>query len=87
METTERIAWQEATYAGWRGTVDGVPMFSISWGTKRDDPKPWKVRSDLPGFKRDLAAETPEGAKALCERMLVRFVTRVGAAFPEDGAR
>lgn len=78
-----RITWTEGRYSSHSGCVNGLELFTINWGTTRQDPKPWKVRTRLPiVFKQDADATIGE-AKARAERQLMAFLDRIGASFDE----
>lgn len=82
----QRIVWSEAPYAGAYGRIGGFKLFSISWTTMRDDPEPWKLRTELPvslaKVKTDFAEL--EEAKAKAERVMTSFIQKLGAKWIED---
>jgi hypothetical protein len=85
------IDWKQAKYSGERGTIaDGrVEIGSINWGTTRNDPKPWKLRIDLPGFRNERAFTSMPEAEEAAEVILKGFVELIspvaGALVVEGG--
>ncbi|WP_101790999.1 hypothetical protein [Nonomuraea indica] len=86
-----RITWKETKYAGEDGYVGRLRLFSISFGSRRDEPT-YRLSSDLQGFSpkawKDDAADV---LKARAERILEAYVRELGAVFPdsssEEGSR
>jgi hypothetical protein len=63
-----------------------IKIASIGWSTQRNDPKPWVLRTELPGWKSGRHHETVDDAKASAERILQTFVRALtdGSAPEED---
>lgn len=60
---------------------------SIYWnGRGRNDPKPWKLKTELPGYQSERGFETPEEAQATADRILARFVETATAALEASKA-
>lgn len=78
---TARIEWRPrmSPYGrgviGLNGFVGDVRCFSVGW-QKLDT---YYVETTLPGFKIGITREGEAEAQALCERMLARFLERIGA--------
>lgn len=76
-----RITWTEPAdrYSGPVGHItiaDGrVKIASISYSVKRNDPKPWVLRTEIPGWTNARHHETREAAQESAERILTAFVT------------
>jgi hypothetical protein len=83
-----RIAW---TNTGYHGEPVGhitvgdarIKIASVSWSTKHRDPKPWVLRTQIPGFTNARHYETRDKAYAACEQMLTTFVTAMRPPAPE----
>lgn len=79
--THHPIEWREDRYST-HGYVGGVMLFTYFWDATRpmdaSDEKPWAVTTRLPGFKT-VRAVNPEGCRAIAEKMLRRFIERIGA--------
>jgi hypothetical protein len=82
----QRILWGQGQYASYYGQIGGFRFFTISWGTKRNDPEPWKLDTDLPIFLAKVKTdfESVDQAKAMAERVMNSFVTKIGAKWVED---
>lgn len=86
MDTPSRLVWEDVVIGtGARGylpqPVSGrILIATISWGSQRNDAKPWKLYTTLPGYVKPRSFETIEAAKASAERILQNFVTMVIAA-------
>lgn len=79
-----RITWKTGKYDGANGTVGKLSLFSISWKTRREDPK-YTLRTTLQGFAgQQWQDDDPKVLEARAERVLVAFVTELGAAFPAE---
>lgn len=86
--TASRIEWREPTSptaSGEYGYVGGLHLFTYFW-RGQSKTEPYGFQTTLPGYRRDLRASSPETAKVACEVLLVRFVRKIGAAFPADAA-
>lgn len=74
-----RITWTQNAYGGEVGIVTiaktDVKIASISYSVKRNDPKPFVLRTEIPGWKNARHHETADAAKASCERILRSFAT------------
>lgn len=83
---TALITWTDGAYSNHTGRVGGIPLFSINWGTTRDDARPWKLRTHLPITFKYGGGATMDDAKAAAEKVLAGFVSRIGATFtdPEE---
>lgn len=86
MEIT-RIAWTENVgrgYSGWSGEVNGKKLFTINWSAVRGEG--WKLTMLLPFAirKETLVNKDDQVLKELAERILVAFVKKLGAQFPEE---
>lgn len=75
-----RITWTEPAdrLSGQVGHItiaDGrVKIASISYSVKRNDPKPWVLRTEIPGWTNARHHETREAAQESAERILTSFV-------------
>lgn len=80
------IVWEAPLYGV--GRVGYLPLkvsgrakiASIYYGTTRNDPKPWKLRTELPGYRSERGFESIEDAQATMDRILKHFVETVTAA-------
>jgi len=76
-----RVSWTDAQLVGWIGHMqnDGhaVKIASISYSVKRNDPKPWVLRTGLPGWVNARHFETIDGAQDACERILLAFAAAI----------
>ena len=82
----KRVEWRRHEF-GHHGYVGGIRLFQVSWGLTSDKAKPWVLRANLPGMKESHRTATVEDAQVLAERLLQRFVSKIGAAFeatPQD---
>lgn len=74
-----RITWTQNAYGGEVGHVTigktDVKIASISYSVKRNDPKPYVLRSEIPGWKNARHHETADAAKASMDRILRTFAT------------
>lgn len=80
-EPEQRITWNRSRYGTLRGTVGGIEIASISQSTRRGD-NTQHLRTELPGYTSERAAEDAEAAQALAETILAEFVAKLGAEFP-----
>lgn len=82
------ITWERTPYNGWRGSLrmDGttVEIATISWSSIRNDPAPWILRTDLPGWRQERSFDVADDAKAAAERMLRAFVRLAWTAVPVE---
>jgi len=82
-----RITWTDTGYGSGDvghvtiGTTD-LKIASISYGVKRNDPKPWVLRTEIPGFTNARHYDSREKARAACERMLTTFTTAMRPPAP-----
>ena len=83
---TERIVWEPVDngygVSGYRGylplPVSGrMHVASTSWSVKRNDPKPYVLRTELPGWKLARHFETEADARQAVERILLSFIRAV----------
>jgi hypothetical protein len=83
-----RIEWRESGL-GYSSTglpdghVDGVRLFTISWRGGKETP--WAITTSLPGVSVHPAASVDD-ARARCERVLERWLTRMTNATAPDPA-
>jgi hypothetical protein len=87
------LTWTPSRYAGAYAKLGKLGLFSYSWGTTRQDPKPWKLRSSLPGMSgKEWPFETKAECEAKAEELLRQFAAYLwaqGVRFPgqrEEGA-
>lgn len=73
-----RLDWAETPHS-WCGTVDGLELFTIIWGVDRGDPRPWKLRSGLPGVG-GTGHGSVQGAKTAAQERLTAWGARVFGA-------
>ena len=78
----KRIEWRVGQYAT-TGCVNRLRVFSIQRSLTREDPLPNIVVHSLPGMKTRVGFATLEEAQDFAERVLDRFVARVGAVWPD----
>lgn len=69
-----KIEWTQRDYSE-SGKVGELVLFTVGYQSQGRH----YVRTWLPGFKRDINRPSNEEAKALCEKMLDRFLERIGA--------
>jgi len=87
-----RITWTDAQYAGQVGRVDitlgkttsTVKIASISYSLKRNDPKPWVLRTEIPGWTSARHFDTVESAQRAAERIIQHFVDAMLRAVTAD---
>lgn len=88
---TNRIRWQETrpgTSLGYVGTLE--PWAFQVWQSREDYDDvvlgEWVLSIQLPGALRERLphGNDPEALKAEAERWLERFVSSLGAVFPEE---
>lgn len=76
-----KITWTEIPHGGFIGhvTVNGhdVKIASISWTVKKNDPHPWILRTEIPGWKNARHHMTEKAAQESAERILVSFATAI----------
>jgi hypothetical protein len=78
---TARIEWTASTHTE-VGRAGGIRLFEITWGVRRDNPRPWKLRSTLPVKFTYPGGASKDDAKAHAEKILTAFVEKIGATFP-----
>lgn len=87
----DRIIWEPIDNGfgtvGHRGylplPVSGrMHVASTSWSVKRNDPKPYVLRTQLPGWKQARHFETDAQARQAVERILESFVKAVIGSEP-----
>jgi hypothetical protein len=79
--STRRISWSSGAYATEYGKIRAIPLFTISYKTKRTDPD-WTLRCSLPGLRDELGKfDTMDQAKDRAEHALVEFIEKLGAKF------
>jgi len=84
-----RVTWTDTGYGSGDvghvtiGTTD-LKIASISWSSKRNDPKPWVLRTEIPGFTNARHYDSREKARAACERMLTTFTTAMRPPKPDS---
>lgn len=77
-----RITWKTSQYGTEYGYVNKIRMFEISHSMERGAGS--VLRTRLPGWKPELATYTDRDVlKSTAERVLERFVERIGAIFPD----
>ena len=81
-----RITWTQNTgigRSGWNGSIDGKRLFTIEMSVHRG--KGWQLWTRLPlTVREDLTtSQDSDRLKDLAETLLVIFVSRLGAVFPE----
>jgi hypothetical protein len=73
-----RIEWADGMYSGSVGHVtiakSRVKIASISYSARRNDPKPWVLRTEIPGWSSARHFDTIESAQAASERIVQHFV-------------
>ena len=84
---TDRIRWEAGQFGnlvGYAGTVESW-VFQV-WHISDDEDSHWSLISSLPDAQNWNAADPddPEPLKAEAERWLERFVSSLGAVFPDD---
>jgi hypothetical protein len=78
-DSQQVIQWKEGRF-GTVGYVGQVRLFSYGWGTVRNDPEPWKLTTDLPGWSRKKwSGVTREDCQAKAEELLRKFAAYLGA--------
>lgn len=78
-----RITWKSNQYAGYRGFVNGLELFAISYKPIRM-AKDYVVSSFIIPVRRDSDFDKLEEAQAYCEQALEAFVEQLGARFPKE---
>lgn len=71
-----RLRWEQEQFSdrGYPGTLK-VDVFSIAWSMQRGDPKPWVLRSSLPGYRsKRWQFVDKDQAKAHAEKVLTYFI-------------
>lgn len=82
----DHIEWIEERFSD-VGMVGGFRFFSIVWGSKRQDPKPWKLSTDLPlrpGASGADGFTDKDSAKSYAEGMMRAYLKAIGAQWIED---
>jgi hypothetical protein len=80
-ETTDRIRWKPTRYGGWTGHVGTVGPWVFQVYSENDA---WWLSAQIPGVLGAMISTGPDGAKAEAERLLERFVSSLGAVFPDE---
>ena len=80
-EMTDRIRWERDGTEGYVGTV-ASRVFAL-WPPEEDDGE-WLLTTALTGMEGERRYGAPDELKAEAERWLERFVSSLGAVFPED---
>ena len=80
-ETITRIRWHHDGTEGFVGTV-GSRVFAL-WPPEGDDGE-WLLTAALTGMEGERRYGTPDELKAEAERWLERFVSSLGAVFPDE---
>lgn len=75
------ITWTETRHGEQIGHIvigrSRVKIASISYSVKRNDPKPFVLRTEIPGWKNARHHETVDSAKVSLERILRTFANAV----------
>lgn len=62
-------------------TVSGrIKIATIAYSLTRDDPEPWKLHCDIPGWAKPRSFATQDEAKSSARRILATFVRYATAA-------
>jgi hypothetical protein len=81
-----RIEWTDTGHAGQAGHVEiagqKIKIASISYSVTRNDPKPWALRTEIPGWTNTRHHESTDAAKESAERILTSFVTAMRPPAP-----
>lgn len=83
--TTSRITWKTSLYGSENGYVNGLRCFVVSYGTTRQEAM-YVLHTDLPIKTSPVLGQvhkSDKDAKQAAEALLVAFVEKIGAAFPE----
>lgn len=81
-----RIAWGKTSLGLWCGWVNGISLFSISWGRVAGESTSY-VATEFPGYTKKMwPCESQEAGEELAERLLVKLLDRLGADFSADQA-
>ena len=51
-----------------------ILLGSLGWSTRHADPKPWVLKTEIPGYKAARHLETKEEARAAADKLLASFV-------------
>jgi hypothetical protein len=70
------VTWEPSKYAGHRGFAGGIELFTVAWHTRREEPT-YSMRTDLPGQGGEDKSDDLEELKAIAERRLAAWLTRV----------
>ncbi len=80
----DRITWTIDRHRTMRGSVGGLELFTISPTTIRSGPKYFlRTRLEFYTVDVDMHGDDPDALKDSAERLLVAYVSALGAAFPD----
>jgi hypothetical protein len=76
--TPKQIEWREGDYGTRYGYVGGLVLFTLTWVGDRDRQNPpYRLRTALPGFKKDMRVTDAGEADNLAQRILTWFLERI----------
>lgn len=78
---SERITWTQGKYASEEGRAGGLHLFTVGYGTKRQDAM-YYLETSLPVRHSSIGQHypTPTHAKVAAERLLSAFIAKVDPA-------
>ena len=82
--TTDRIRWEPTKNGGFEGYVGTLEPSAFTIWKYRSDVAWWTLTGNLGAMRECPHGDDPEALKAEAERWLERFVSSLGAVFPED---